>query len=388
MSSQKQLREHRERFGGDEAMAFSAPARVNIIGEHTDYTGGFVLPMTIGFETVAVVSPRSDGRAVLWSANFGDTVEYELATLKVEPRSHWSDYPMGVAWSLREAGVTTPGFSLSLSGDVPVGAGLSSSASVEVATAMALLAVAHRTLPGEQIATLSRRAENEYVGASSGIMDQFVITNGVAQRALLLDCRSLAYDLLPLPESIRVVVVNSMVQHSVATGEYGDRRGEVEHGQAVLREQNSSIQLLRDATLADLEKARDAMGDVSFRRCRHIVTDNGRVMEMKAALAAEDLKRCGDLMYDAHRSVRDDFEASCEEVDTLVELAAKIDGCLGARITGGGFGGCTVNLVERDKAESFVETIRQHYKSAVGIDADAYICEAVDGAVARLGRSA
>ena len=382
MDWEERIRSHRERFGHD-PRAFSAPARVNLIGEHTDYTGGFVLPMAIGFQTVALITHRDDCRLLLRSGNFSEEVDVDLNALPARPRQHWSDYPVGVAWSLQQAGVKLPGCSISLHGDVPIGAGLSSSASVEVATAMALLSAAAVELPGEQIATLCRRAENEYVGAASGIMDQFVITNGVADRALLLDCRSLSYELLPLPENARVVVVNSMVQHSVATGEYGDRRGEAEHGQAVLRQRNPSIGSLRDSTLADLEAAREQMGEVSYRRCKHIITENARVLLVKQALEQGRSDEVGRLMFEAHRSMRDNFEASCVEIDTLVDLAAKIPGCIGARITGGGFGGCTVNLVETSMAVDFAGTIKREYKAALGIEAQVYICEAVDGAIAR-----
>src|SRR5215475_10716231 len=231
---EKVLRSHRERFGVD-SRSFSAPARVNLIGEHTDYTGGLVMPMAIGFRTVAAISPRGDGRAMFFSENYGEEVCFEATALGRSPRGHWSDYPAGVLWSLRQEGVDVGGFSMTLAGDVPLGAGLSSSASVEVAAAMAMLAQAKVSLDLRTLARLCRRAENEYVGAKSGIMDQFVVAGAVEHRAMLLDTRSLEFELLPLPEEVRVVIANSMVKHAVATGEYGDRRDEVEAGQAVLR---------------------------------------------------------------------------------------------------------------------------------------------------------
>ena len=244
------LRVHRQRFG-QVGRVFVAPARVNLIGEHTDYTGGFVMPMAIDFMTVAVVSAREDGRAVFYSSNYDEETEFEIASLARIPGGSWSDYPAGVVWSLGKEGIAVSGFNMSLTGDVPLGAGLSSSASVEVATAMALLGHAAVELPLEKVATLCRRAENEYVGAKSGIMDQFAVTGCVANRAMLLDCRSLEYELLPLPEEVRVVICNSMVKHAVATGEYGDRSAEVEAGQAVLRRERPGVKLLRDATLED-----------------------------------------------------------------------------------------------------------------------------------------
>jgi galactokinase len=271
---------------------------------------------------------------------------------------------------------------MSLTGDVPLGAGLSSSASVEVATAMALLGHGGKELPLEKVATLCRRAENEYVGAKSGIMDQFAVAGSVANRAMLLDCRSLEYELLPLPDQVRVVICNSMVKHAVATGEYGDRSAEVEAGQAVLQRERPGVKLLRDATIEDLEACRDLMSAASFKRCRHIITENARVMEARKALLAGDMERFGTLMVEAHVSVRDDFAASCEEVDVLVAIAMQLEQCFGARITGGGFGGCSVNMVRADKAERFVATLRQEYAVKTGIDADCFICTPSDGAFA------
>ena len=375
------LRGHRQRFG-QVGRIFAAPARVNLIGEHTDYTGGFVMPMAIDFQTVAIVSAREDGRAVFYSANYDEEVGFEIASLQQTPSGRWSDYPAGVLWSLREEGIVVDGFNMSLVGDVPLGAGLSSSASVEVATAMALLGRARVKLPLEKVATLCRRAENEYVGAKSGIMDQFAVAGGVANRAMLLDCRSLGYELLPLPNAVRVVICNSMVKHAVATGEYGDRSSEVEAGQAVLRRERPGVELLRDATLKDLEACRDLMSAASFKRCRHIITENARVMEAREALLQGDVERFGALMIEAHVSVRDDFAASCEEVDVLVAIAMQQAECFGARITGGGFGGCSVNIVRAEATEKFVATLRREYAVKTGIEADCFVCMPSDGAFA------
>jgi galactokinase len=375
------LRVHRQRFGR-EGQVFAAPARVNLIGEHTDYTGGFVMPMAIDFRTMAVVSAREDGRAVFYSTNYNEEIGFEIASLDRTPGGSWSDYPAGVLWSLGKEGIAVPGFSMSLAGDVPLGAGLSSSASVEVATAMALLGHARKELPLEKVATVCRRAENEYVGAKSGIMDQFAVVGCVANRAMLLDCRSLEYELLPLPDQVRVVICNSMVKHAVATGEYGDRSTEVEAGQAVLRRERPGVKLLRDATVEDLEACRDLMSVASFKRCRHIITENARVMKAREALFAGDMERFGALMVEAHLSVRDDFAASCEEVDVLVSIAMQQRECFGARITGGGFGGCSVNVVRAQAAEQFVVTLRREYAAKTGIEADCFVCTPADGAFA------
>jgi galactokinase len=375
------LRAHRQRFGA-EGRVSAAPARVNLIGEHTDYTGGLVMPMAIDFHTFAVLSSREDGRAVFYSTNFEEEASFDIASQGRDPHDHWSDYPAGVLWSLRQEGVTPGGFSLSLAGDVPVGAGLSSSASVEVATAMALMEHAGASLPLKTVATLCRRAENEYVGAKSGIMDQFVVAGAVQDRAMMIDCRALEFELLPLPSDVRVVICNSMVKHAVATGEYGNRSDEVAAGQAALHKARPDIELLRDATVADLDACKDEMSTASYLRCRHIITENGRVMEAREALLQGDVARFGELMVQAHASMRGDFAASCAEVDTLVEIAIRQTGCLGARMTGGGFGGCTVNVVRVNEVDRFVEAVRREYAESTGITAKCFVCEPSDGALA------
>ena len=380
MEKERALQGHWQRYG-HEGRIYAAPARVNLIGEHTDYTGGLVMPMAIDFRTVAVVSGRRDGRAVFYSANYEEEVSFEIASLARAASGRWSDYPAGVLWALLETGISVAGCSVSLMGDVPLGAGLSSSASIEVATAMALLGHAEIELPLEKVATLCRRAENEYVGAKSGIMDQFVVAGAVAHRAMLLDCRSLAFELLPLPDQVRVVICNSMVKHAVATGEYGNRRDEVEAGQAVLRRERPGVDLLRDATLKDLEACREKMTAESFARCRHIITENGRVLGARKALLEGNVGKFGELMVQAHASMRDDFAASCVEVDGLVDIAMEQAECFGARITGGGFGGCTVNVVRADGAERFVETIKQEYAARTGIAAECFVCTPSDGAL-------
>ncbi|WP_179638835.1 galactokinase [Tunturiibacter empetritectus] len=380
VDNEQLLQLHQQRFGL-EGKLFAAPARVNLIGEHTDYTGGLVMPMAIDFRTVAILSRTNDQRAVFYSANYDEEVSFEVASLECAPRGHWSDYPAGVLWSLQQQEIAVSGFKMTLAGDVPLGAGLSSSASVEVATALALLAHAGATLPLDKLATLCRRAENEYVGAKSGIMDQFVVAGAVAHRAMLLDTRSLTFELLPLPDQVRVVICNSMVKHAVATGEYGDRRDEVESGQAVLQHERH-IKLLRDATLSDLEACKSKMSAASFARCKHIITENQRVLDAREALLHDDMKQFGSIMVEAHRSMRDDFAASCEEVDALVEIATRQPGCFGARITGGGFGGCTVNMIRAEVAEQFVATLKREYAAKTGITAECFISAPSDGALA------
>jgi len=366
--------------------SFTAPARVNLIGEHTDYTGGLVLPMAIPFFTVATIGPARDGLYTFESELFKKT--RAMATEDRSAKSSdWSDYPVGVLRQLQALGISIPPFVLRLNGNVPLGAGLSSSASVEVASAMALLTHAGVTLPLPEIATLCRRAENEYVGSPCGIMDQFVITAAVAGHALLLNTRDLTYENLPMNTGdlarCKIIVANSGVKHSIAGGDYGLRRREVEAGQTALLRTFPGLRDLGDATLDQLADCVHEMTAESYRRCRHIINENARVRKAREAMLLGDPIRLGTVMTESHASERDDFECSVEEVDFLVDTALELAGCYGARLTGGGFGGCTVNLVDMQAAESFAIDLRRAYRLRFNIDAEIYLCDAVDGAVAR-----
>jgi galactokinase len=369
-------------FGGATALHREAPARVNLLGEHTDYTGGLVLPMAIDFTTKATISPRKDDVYSFTSEllNQSLTIDRDDAS---DARGEWSDYPVGVLRMLQQRGVRPPAFDLHLTGNVPFAAGVSSSASMEVASAMAMLAVSEIVMPIDEIALLCQRAENDYVHSPCGIMDQFVITAAKAGHALLLDTRSLRYEHLPMNKGAlaetQIVVCNSMVKHSVATGEYGIRRRESEDGQAVLVAR-FGIRDLGEATLDQLYAAQSEMSDAAFRRCRHIISDNARVLEARNVMLKGDPVAFGKLMLSGHASERDDFECSCDEIDFLVNTAAQLPGCFGARLTGGGFGGSSVNLVERARAQEFAAALKSAYLERFKIAADVYICDAVDGA--------
>jgi galactokinase len=361
---------------------FTAPCRVNLLGEHTDYTGGFVLPMAIPFYTIARISTGDDAGYSFRSERFPESRRLECAD-RSGPVGNWSDYPVGVLREFQALGIEPPPFTLHLRGDVPIGAGLSSSASVEVASALAMLSHAGVELPAAQLALLCQRAENNFARSPCGIMDQLVVTAAKAEHALLVDTRTLEWEHIPLPPDVCIVVCNSMVKHSIALGEYGMRRLEVEAGQKILCATFPHISSLRDATLAELEIARPAMPLESFLRCRHIITENLRVLEAKAAMLSGDNHRFGALMLAAHISERDDFACSCPEVDFLVDTAASLDGCFGARLTGGGFGGCTVNLVAKDLAADFAAELKRRYRESFSISPEVYLCDAVDGAVLR-----
>jgi galactokinase len=371
------------------AQLFAAPGRVNLIGEHTDYCDGFVMPAAIDFSTIVAISHRTDGRVLAHSVNYDERIDKSISELLDEGfatrhagrKVHWSDYPAGVLWALREHGVPIQnGFSLTIAGDVPLGAGLSSSASVEVATAFAVLGATSFDMPLQKIALLCQRAENAFVGANVGIMDQFVSCCGALDHAVMIDCRSLEYTLAPIPSDVRIVICNSMVKHSVAGGEYNTRRAEMEAGLRILQKHRPEIKALRDATVQDLTLWGSEMAPESLRRCRHVVTEDDRVLAAVEAFRASDLTRFGELMRQAQASFRDDFEASCPEIDTLVSLANQQPGCFGARLTGGGFGGCTVNLVAAGHAAAFVEAMRTGYLAATGITAEIYTSRASAGA--------
>lgn len=366
---------------GQTPRIFRAPGRVNLVGEHTDYSGGFCMPAAINFETTIAASPRTDRILKLHSVDFDDTVEVNLDNLPMDRQQHWSGYCIGTVWSLRQEGIAVPGATLTITGNIPQGAGLSSSASLEVATTTAILALAGDSLTGPQIAKVCQRAENDYVGAPVGIMDQFISANGKAGSAMVLDTRALTFELAPIPSHLRLVIANSMVRHSFSDGgAYSTRRREVEEGTDALSAYKPEIKLLRDATLDDLIACEGKMSPDAFKRCRHVITDSQRVLDGMELLRAGEIVAFGKLLNDAHRSYRDDFEASCKECDILAAIAQAQPGCYGARLTGGGFGGCIVTLVEAEASDGFVKAIQAEYLSQTGIAADVYVCSTADGA--------
>jgi galactokinase len=368
-----------ERFGGD-ARIFRAPGRVNLIGEHTDYNDGFVLPAAIEFYCWAAVAPRRDRKLVIHSENFNETVEETIDALTPLAKKHWANYPLGVAWALRQAGKPLTGANIYLTGEVPLGAGLSSSAAVEVATGLALLDEGGQPVERKELALLCQKAENEFVGAHVGIMDQFVSCFGRASNALLLDCRSLEHKYVKLPPDVQLVICNTMVKHELASGEYNARRAECEEGVRILRIVLPNIRALRDVTLAQLEEHRQILPPKVIARCRHVITENARVQSAVEAFHRGDSKALGPLMAESHRSLRDDYEVSCKELDLMVEIAAAQPGLVGARMTGGGFGGCTINLVESGAVADFKREVAAEYSSQTGLMPEIYVSPASEGA--------
>lgn len=382
--------ELREAFTGNfgaaassRAVLAAAPGRVNLIGEHTDYNEGFVLPIAIDRSIMVLGAAREDELVRLYSLDFGAGVEFTLSAIKAiapDPVHRWSNYLRGVLWALAEAGYGFRGFEAVVAGDVPQGAGLSSSAALEVATAVLVDALFGLGLAAEELIRLCQRAENLFVGVNCGIMDQFVSRLGRAGHALLLDCRDLSYSYHPLdPAAVRVVVINSGVKHSLVASEYNQRRRECELGVAALRRLYPSVRALRDVDEAMLAAAEAGMDPVVARRCRHVVTEDERTLAAARALAAGDLDLFGRLMYESHASLRDLYEVSCPELDLLVELARSAPGVYGARMTGGGFGGCTVNLVRPEAVEDFAAFVADGYAARTGRRPEIYLCRASDG---------
>ncbi len=364
---------------GTEARFVQAPGRVNLIGEHTDYNDGFVLPAAIPFQTTVGLASRTDQRLVVFSENYSERVEFDLESLPRAAQHHWSDYVVGVAQKLAEWGIQPPSANLLIYGDVPQGAGLSSSASLEVSVCQALLEAAGEKIDGAEMARLCQRAENEFVGARCGIMDQFVSVYGRKDHALLLDCRSLEYQHLPIAEEVRLVMCNTMVRHSVAGGEYNQRRRECELGVDYFSKLLPEVKALRDVSVRDFAEYDWGLPEIIRKRCRHVVTENARVIQAAEALSTQDVTRFGILMKESHASLRDDFEVSCRELDVLVELGDRVQGVYGSRMTGGGFGGCTIHLVRRENVGELQAELTMGYENATGIRPEIYVCTAADG---------
>jgi galactokinase len=371
------VRQFQQRFGTN-PLLFRAPGRVNLIGEHTDYNNGFVMPAAIEFSTWAAITVRNDRKLIIYSAQFEEQHEFELDATP-SPQHHWTDYILGVAITLEKAGLRLHGANLMVHGEVPIGSGLSSSAALEVACGFALLHASGLPIELVRLAKLCQQAENEFVGARCGIMDQFISCLGKAGQCLMIDCQSLDYVALPLPPETALVICNSMVKHSLAGGEYNIRRSQCEEGVALLSRFVPGIRSLRDVTPEQLEHYGHKLPALIARRCRHVVSEIQRVRDAAAALKGSDLELFGELMRQSHMSLRDDYEVSCPELDTLVEIASNQPGVYGARMTGGGFGGCTINLVTREVAQTFSAKVAAEYERQTGVRPEIYVTRAGGG---------
>jgi len=353
-----------------------APGRVNLIGEHTDYNDGFVLPAAIEYSCWTAAAARKDRKVTVYSENLGKSVTADLDDLKPIQENTW----VGIAWALEQAGNILSGADLYFAGEVPLGAGLSSSAAIEVSTGLALSHISRLDMERTALALLCQRAENDFVGARCGIMDQFISCHGLADRALLLDCRSLEFRMLPIPSYVTLAICNTLVRHKLGASEYNARRAECEQAVRLLRQVLPGIQALRDVTRLQLEEHRNLLSTNLYKRARHVITENERVLQAANAFQSGAIRELNQLMADSHSSLRDDYKVSCPELDLMVEIAMRQRGILGARMTGGGFGGCTINLVDTTHAEEFRHRVSAAYTSATGLHPDIYLCKASQGA--------
>ena len=353
-----------------------APGRVNLIGEHVDYQDGLVVPLAINRYVVAAAAPIKEREARIWSAACNEPpviVDLENITpLKAE--SAWANYVFGVIASYRKAGHDSGGLAIAIDGDLPAGAGISSSAALESATALIVEALANIQLPAKERAQLCRQAEHEYAGVPCGIMDQLAVNCGLAGQALAIDCRTLDVSPFPLPGDLAMVVIDSRVQHSLADGEYALRKHDCEDASEIL-----GVQTLRDSSIAKLQEMRDQLGEQLYRRAHHVVSEIARAKDFTAAMKSGNPALAGSLMNASHLSLRDDYEVSCPELDTLVEIACNLN-AMGSRMMGGGFGGSTLNLVHSPKANDFADQVVNTCREQHGWIPGAFVVSAVDGA--------
>jgi galactokinase len=364
----------RDRFGSPPQALVRAPGRVNLIGEHTDYNDGFVLPMAIDRAIWVALRPRSDSRLRVDALDYGSAVEFELAEIR-HTGAGWGEYVKGVAWALQRHGYVLRGWEGVMAGDVPIGAGLSSSAALEMATAQAFATVSGLVWEPETMARLGQLAENEWVGVNCGIMDQMISAAGEADHALLIDCRSLDVEAVPLPSGTAVVVLDTSTRRGLVDSAYNERRAQCEEAARFFR-----VAALRDVSLEQLEAQCHGLDEVTRRRAHHVITENARTLRAAEAMRRGDAVEFGLVMDAGHASLRDDFDISSDELNTMVACARQEEGCYGARMTGGGFGGCAVALVDSGTATTFAVKVTAAYHAATGIAPHSYICEASEGA--------
>ncbi|ACT94034.1 galactokinase [Dyadobacter fermentans] len=358
---------------------FRSPGRINLIGEHTDYNNGFVLPASVDKAVYFVIAPREDDQVILYAADLDQTYAFSLDDLS-KPEKSWPHYQIGIVEQIQKKGLKIGGFQAAFGGNVPVGAGLSSSAALECCLLFALNEIYGLNLDRFSIVKMSQKSENEYVGVQCGIMDQFASAFGKEESVIRLDCRSLEYEYFPFPmDDYLIVLCDTMVKHSLASSEYNTRRQECEKGTAILQQYDANVLSLRDATPALVEEHQDEMGDVVYRRCKFITEEIQRVQDACDLLVQGNLPDFGKKMYDTHFGLQDEYEVSCPELDFLVAQTLDDDSVLGARMMGGGFGGCTINLVKKEGVDAFEAKMKQAYLEKYQIDLPCYRVKITDG---------
>jgi len=365
-------------FNRQPEIVVRAPGRANLLGGHTDYNDGHVLPVALDRAAWIAAAPIAELEARVRALDLGDHVTFSLASIP-HPESNWADYPKGVAWALQERGLELTGMEAVLTSSVPMGSGLSSSAAVEVAFAYTWQQLSDFQLDRRDLALACQRAENSYAGVNCGILDQMTSALGVEGYALMLDCRTLETELVPLPDGVAIVVADTGVRRQLAFSEYNVRRAQCDQAVRILSQHLPGINALRDVTQDDLERLRAHLPGVVYRRARHVVTDNGRVLQAAEALKEGDVATVGALMKACHASLRDDYEVSSPELDRLAEAAWEVEGCYGARLTGAGFGGCTVALVAADAVPELEAHVAAAYEAAFGRRPDIHACHSADG---------
>jgi galactokinase len=376
----------RKRFRKDPAHISLAPARVNILGEHVDYNDGFVMPAAIDRATCIAFAPADSDRHTVVAADFSQEAAFTPESISSKtgadraPLVEWARYPAGVAWALSEAGLAVPAMDAVVTSNVPRGAGLSSSASVEMAFGIAWQTLGGWSLPPMQMALLGQKAENKYVGVNCGIMDQFASACGVADRLLLLDCRSLEWQTLPIPENIAIVIADTSVRRKLTASGYNERRQACEDAVKILSKDLTGIKALRDVSVEDFNRLCNQLPAVVEKRARHVVEEVERSRRAIPLLEQGHIQEFGQIMNECHASLRDLYEVSVPELNTMAEIAQSLPGCYGARLTGAGFGGCTVNLVEKSSVEKFAAELASRYQTRTGLKPEIYICHASDGA--------
>jgi galactokinase len=377
-----------ETFGHHPAHIARAPGRVNLLGEHVDYNDGFVLPAAIDRATYVAFSPTNARHSTLVAADFDQQAAFSLDTIPTKtqpdasPLPEWALYPAGIMWSLMEEGLPTLSMNAVFSSNVPRGSGLSSSASVEMAFMIAWQTLGGWELPSMKRAQLGQKAENRYVGVNCGIMDQFASACGVENKLLLLDCRSLDWKPVPLPGNVSIVIADTTVRRKLTTGEYNNRRSACEEAVSLLQQSLPEVKSLRDVSVDKFNKLADKLPEEIEKRARHVVEEIGRSNQAEALLEAGDIQSFGKLMNECHVSLRDLYEVSCPELNAMVNIAQSLDGCFGARLTGAGFGGCTVNLVANESVETFAQVLAKGYEKETKLTPEVYITRASNGAEA------